>query len=34
MVTQYPRTYGATMPIIEEIEKPKLSELGSKLAGF
>jgi Phytanoyl-CoA dioxygenase (PhyH) len=31
---KYPRTYGATMPIIEEIEKPKLSELGSKLAGF
>ncbi len=29
-----PRTYGGTMPIISQIEKPVLSELGKKLAGF
>ena len=29
-----PRTYGGTMPIISQIDKPVLSELGNKLAGF
>ena len=29
-----PRTYGGTVPIITPIEKPVLSELGQKLAGF
>lgn len=29
-----PRTYGETMPVIKKTEKPVLTELGKKLAGF
>ena len=29
-----PRTYGGDLPIITQIEKPVLSELGCKLAGL
>jgi hypothetical protein len=31
---KHPRTYGNELPVINNIEKPQLSELGKKLAGF
>ncbi len=31
---KHPRTYGNELPTITEIEKPILSDLGKKLAGF
>ena len=29
-----PRTYGGPLPNVVQVEKPKLSELGKRLAGF
>jgi hypothetical protein len=34
LFSEYPNTYGASLPIIANISKPILSELGKKLAGF
>ena len=29
-----PRTYGGPLPNVKNIEKPKLNDIGKKLAGF
>ena len=34
LFSKTPRTYGKDLPNVNLIEKPKLTELGLKLAGF